>query len=226
RPASGTASRASARRRRWWRTAPTSPTARTRSSGWIRTRTTSPTTGRERIASVRVLITGAFGFLGGRLAEGLRAAGAEVVISGRRVPRSAEAWAHGFEVRLGDLLDADVPARLMRGVDAVIHLASLDENEAVQTPELALAVSGDATRRLAAAARAAGASRFVFFSTFHVYGPTAPNVIDEETPTKAAHPYSIAHLAGEGYCRQAYLAGFPAVVLRVSNGYGCPTRVD
>lgn len=178
---------------------------------------------------MRVLLTGAFGFLGGRIAEHLRAGGAEVVLSGRSIPPRAAGWAQGFTVRLGDLLDPAQIGALPGGLDAVIHLASLDENEAAADPEQALLVSAGATRRLLAAAREAGASRFVFFSTFHVYGPSAPHGptrIDEDTPPRAAHPYAIAHLAGEGFCRQAHAAGLPCAILRVSNGYGAPTRAD
>ncbi len=189
---------------------------------------------------MRVLVTGAFGFLGGRLAEHLRAGGAEVVLSGRAIPERAASWAEGFEVRLADLQDPAQIRALPRGTDAVVHLASLDEHEAAADPERALVISAGATRRLLDATRASGGTRFVFFSTFHVYGPTvtmggaqgpphAPlvrQVIDEDTPTRAAHPYSIAHLAGEGFCRQAHAAGLPSVILRVSNGYGAPTRVD
>lgn len=171
---------------------------------------------------MRVLLTGGFGYLASRMADSLTHAGLDVVLSGRSVPSAAAAWAKRFEVRRADVLEPETHAALLRGIDVLVHLASLDELEAEKVPSRAVEVSGEGTRLMLLAARAAGVKRTIFFSTLHVYGPTAPSTIDEETPTKAAHPYAIAHLTGEGYCRQAQARGEDVVVFRVSNGYGAP----
>lgn len=174
-------------------------------------------------ALVRVLVTGGFGFLGGRLALGLKARGHEPVLIGRRVrPSGTFGLPHAALDVLSPVEDLRATLRHF-GVEAIVHLAALDEVEAVRDPELALRVSGEGTRRLIEAAQAEGHPRFVFFSTFHVYGRAFAPRIDEELPAKASHPYAIAHLAGEGYCRQANeLAGPRCVVFRFSNGYGAP----
>jgi UDP-glucose 4-epimerase len=176
---------------------------------------------------VKVLVTGGFGYLGGRLALGLAARGHQPVLAGRRVRESGTL---GMACAALDVLApvADLRAALRsHGVEAVVHLASLDEIEAVRDPELALRVSGEGTRRLIEAARAEGNARVVFFSTFHVYGRRFLPRIDEETPTKASHPYAIAHLAGEGFCREANETSGPrCVVFRMSNGYGAPADLS
>lgn len=175
---------------------------------------------------MRVLITGAFGYLGGRLAQLLRKRDFEVVLSGRGVPPGAAEFARGFEVRSADVLDPSDVARAVEGVGAVIHLASLDEREAERDPGRALAVSGEGTRLLLEAAERAGVARVLYFSTFHVYGPGSPATIDESVLTRPAHPYGISRLVGESYCRRARLRGQEAIVLRISNGYGAPAWAE
>jgi UDP-glucose 4-epimerase len=174
---------------------------------------------------MRLLLTGGFGYLAGRIADTLADAHT-VVLSSRGVPAAARPWASKFEVRHCDVLEPASHAAALEGIDAVIHLASLDEREAEADPYRAIAVSAEGTRLLLAAARAASVQRFVFFSTFHVYGPTAPAVVDEEVPTRASHPYAIAHLAGEGFCRQARERGQDVLIVRPSNGYGAPNWLE
>lgn len=174
---------------------------------------------------MRVLVTGALGYVGGRLCESLRALGHAVIASARSVPPPAQAWAEQFELRLADVLRDDL-GELVRDVEAIVHLASLDEREAERSPGEALLVSGEGTRRLLEAAARAHVRRTIFFSTFHVYGPSAPPRIDEHTATYAAHPYAIAHQAGEGFCLQAAQRGQSTVCVRLSNGYGAPSWAD
>lgn len=172
---------------------------------------------------MRVLLTGGFGYLASRMADVLCDQGFEVILSGRGVPVAAAEWAKRFPFRRADVLDPTGHAALLDGVDVLVHLASLDEREAETMPARAIEVSGEGTRLLLAASREAGVKRVIFFSTLHVYGPTSPSTITEETPTKASHPYAIAHLTGEGFCREAIGKGQDVFVLRVSNGYGAPS---
>lgn len=170
---------------------------------------------------MKVLISGAFGYLGARLAELLPG---DVALGARSRP----SWAAAVrgEFRQLDVLNPAHMAGAVEGVDAVVHLASLDETEAARNPDLAVQVSAEGTRRLLAAARAAKVRRFIYLSTFHVYGPSAPAHIDETTAPRPAHPYGISRLAGEGFCYEnnRLQAQTEAVVFRLSNGYGAPAH--
>lgn len=163
---------------------------------------------------MRILVTGASGYLGGRLVPALRARGHTVTPSARR--------ALGPIVAL-DILDRHALTIGLDGHDAVLHLASLDEHEAARDPAQALLVSGEGTRLVLETAARLGVPRVVFLSTYHIYGLAHPALVDEDVAPRAAHPYAIAHLAGEGYCRAAARTGHPqAIVLRLSNVYGAP----
>ena len=64
----------------------------------------------------------------------------------------------------------------------------------------------------------------IYFSTFHVYGPGAPQIIDEDTPTRPIHPYAITHHLAEDYVNwYRHSHGMETLILRLSNGYGYPS---
>ncbi len=154
---------------------------------------------------MRVLVTGAFGYLGGRLADSLRVAGHVVSLSGRFVPEYAAGWAGTYPVQIADVLDALAVEHVVQDVDGVVHLAALDEVEAAKRPVLAVRVAAEGVANVARAARAIGA-RVIHFSTVHI----------EKGP---GHPYAAAHLAGEA---ASLAAGGETAIARLSNAYGCP----
>ncbi|WP_127793066.1 SDR family oxidoreductase [Agromyces sp. LHK192] len=112
---------------------------------------------------MRVLVTGATGYLGGRLAPRLLDAGHDVRVFVRRPERLAEVpWAAKVDVVAGDLLDAEAVAEAVDGVDAVYYLAhAMGTRGDFEAAELA------AARNVATAAAAAGVSRIVYLGGLH-----------------------------------------------------------
>jgi UDP-glucose 4-epimerase len=168
---------------------------------------------------VTVTVTGAAGYLGGRLVAHLRRAGVAV----RPCVRRPVGWLGGAQVA-ADLCTAPL-GPLVEGADAVVHLAAPDEVAAAADPDAAVADTVCAARRLALAAAAAGVRRLVYVSTVHVYGAAlAPGaVVDEATVPEPRHPYGIAHLAGEHTAASAF---GDLVVLRLANAVGAPAHPD
>ena len=112
---------------------------------------------------------------------------------------------------------------VLADVDAVIHLAAVDESISMQDPELALKVNGQGTYSLLDSAYKRGVVKFVYLSTFHVYGPTAKSPITEETVTRPVHPYAITHRLAEDLTNwYRHSMGLETLILRLSNGYGFP----
>lgn len=115
---------------------------------------------------MRILLTGATGFIGSRLLP-LLAERHEVVAIARQAPSEAGS-AEWVEQDLGEPLDE---SRFPDRVDAVIHLAqSRHYREFPERAEDILAVNVESTFRLLEYARRVGAERFVFASTGGVYG--------------------------------------------------------
>ncbi|MER6253250.1 NAD-dependent epimerase/dehydratase family protein [Streptomyces sp. NPDC001584] len=114
--------------------------------------------------AVKILVTGASGFLGGHLVDGALRHGHQVralVRPGRDAARLGSL--PGVEVVTGDLTDGGSLGRAAEGCDAVLHSAARVVDHGSRAQFEAANVSG--TQRLLAAARSAGARRFVFVSS-------------------------------------------------------------
>ena len=132
---------------------------------------------------MRVIVTGAAGFLGQQVVA--RLAQRHDVVATDLVPCPAPA------AIVGDLSDAETLARLFATpCDAVIHLATLPGGACESDPALGWHVNIDATQALIAAAIRHGARRFVYASSIAVFGDVAERVqVDDDTPLRPAMLY-------------------------------------
>ncbi|MCW3068991.1 MAG: 3-beta hydroxysteroid dehydrogenase/isomerase family protein [Solirubrobacterales bacterium] len=167
---------------------------------------------------MRVLVTGASGFIGGVLCEKLLHRGHEVDALVRR-PGSGPP---GTRALSGDLGDGERLAETLRNErpECVIHLAA--EIASQRSEHKIREVNVDGTRRLldaclaAAGAEAAGWPRFVFSSTV-VTGDAGGALLSEDQPLPVRTPYGRSKQEGE---RMVLQSGLPAVVVRPSHVYG------
>ncbi len=160
-------------------------------------------------------MVGASGLVGGRLLEHFQARPGYAL---RAVSRTRRAWPPGVEGCVADYHRPASVAAACLAVDAVVHLAVMNESAAAADPHGARIVAAEGASAWATAARDAGAPAFVQFSTFKVYGANLRGPVTELTPLAPAAPYAAAHAAAEASVARAG----PAVVLRLSNGFGVP----
>jgi len=126
----------------------------------------------------RYLVTGATGFVGGRLARQLRARGHEVVTVARTPARAAELAALGVEIHAGDVTDRASLVAPMRGVDGVFHVAGWYKIGARDVrPGAAVNVAG--TRNVLETMAELGIAKGVYTSTLAVFGDTHGRLVDE-----------------------------------------------
>ncbi|MFD7846150.1 NAD-dependent epimerase/dehydratase family protein [Nocardia sp. NPDC059764] len=177
---------------------------------------------------MRVLVTGANGYLGRAVVVALSAAGHEPVAM---IRAAAPPIPGAAEVRTADLLDEPALARALRDADSVCHLAGLTRaRESLSEPLRYFRGNTTATLTLLEAMSAAGVPRLVFASTAAIYGTPDRQPMAEDLPDAPPHPYARSKLAAELAIEGAAQAGdLAAVILRLSNIAGGadpdPTRL-
>ncbi|HEY1694198.1 MAG TPA: NAD(P)-dependent oxidoreductase [Polyangiaceae bacterium] len=167
------------------------------------------------VSQMQILVTGATGKVGSRLARQLARGGNQVRALVRDPTRAADLRSDGIELAKGDLLDADSLAAAVRGVGAVVHCAAFFRGA---TAEQASAVNDLGTQHLATAARSASVKRFVFTSTGLVYGPGGGRAFREDDPCAPVDGYPKSKLAAERFLLA--MDGFDVRVLRLPFVYG------
>lgn len=168
---------------------------------------------------MKVLVTGAAGFLGRHVVRALLEDGFEVTGFDQQPVRGP------VRSIVGDFGDsADIEAAL-RGHEVVCHIGAIgDVYLAAKEPSLAAAVNVAGSSNVAQAALKVGA-RVVYASTWEVYGPPQYEPVDEDHPTNPDHPYNITKLAGERMLLAAsHLQGLSVVALRLGTAYGLGLR--
>ncbi len=173
-----------------------------------------------------VLVTGGFGLIGGRVATHLNATGHSVQL-GTRCSRVAPSWLPQASVVATDWQSEQALGDICRGVDAVVHTAGMNAHDCAQDPTAAMNFNGRTTGRLVEAAALAGVSRFIYFSTAHVYGNPLAGEFCEDSPLANTHPYAASHSAGEAaVCEASRHGRLTGVVIRLTNAFGAPTDAD
>ncbi len=167
---------------------------------------------------MKVLLTGGTGFLGGRVAEVLSAAGHRVALLARR----PEAAPQGpFEVLRGDVEDGPSLAAAVAGRDAVVHCAALVKRW-VRDPARFDRVNVEGLDRLLDAARAAGVGKAIYCSSFIALGPTDGRIGDEDNVHDGAprNDYERTKLAADRRARERQAGGENLVVVYPGVVYG------
>ncbi len=166
-----------------------------------------------------VLVTGASGFLGGRVAQLLSEQGEEVTILAR--PRSDLRHLQQTPVRVvrGDLSDPTALHDAVEHVTHIYHCAACSTDWAPYQTYVDANVVGT-QNLLAAAQRAPSLRRFVHVSTTDIYGyPEIP--CSEDHPfVDAGLPYNQTKGAGEAAVWKAHAEGLPVTVVRPATIYG------
>jgi nucleoside-diphosphate-sugar epimerase len=176
---------------------------------------------------MKVLVTGAAGFLGTRLVRALLAGPPALPAISRIVAADVAACPvedSRVDARVGTIANPDfLRALLDGGVDIVYHLAAVLSGQAEGEFDLGMQVNVDATRSLLEACRHLDAPpRVVFSSTIAVFGGPLPDVIAEDMAPRPQTSYGAEKVIGEvlvaEYSRRGFIDGIigrlPTVAVR------------
>jgi UDP-glucose 4-epimerase len=174
---------------------------------------------------MRVLVTGGFGYLGGRIAQSLCSNGHKIIL-GSRGKHESPGWLPNVETAQLEWNNFESLRAICKEVDVIIHAAGVNSQDSFLDPLGANEFNGVATERLVKASIGTRVSNFIYLSTAHVYCSPLIGKITEESYLLNEHPYASSHRAGEDGLLSVSQTEFffKGVVLRLSNGVGAPAN--
>ena len=178
----------------------------------------------------KVLVTGGAGYLGSIITRKLIERGYSVCCFDRlyfgKEPIHDLLDNEKFELVKGNLIDIDRYHDLLKGVDAVIHLAGIanDPTGDLQ-PEMTQLVNYDATVRLGELAKKSGVKRFVFASSCSVYGQSVSEELSEESALNPVSIYAESKVKAEIELMKMSDDKFAFVSLRQATLFGVSPRM-
>ncbi len=174
-----------------------------------------------------VLVTGADGFIGSHLVELLHQEGLNVRALVQYNSFNSWGWLEDaacrddIEIISGDVRDPAFCQEIVKGVDAVFHLAALIAIPySYAAPDSYVDTNIKGTLNICQAARSHGA-KVIHTSTSEVYGTAQYIPIDEKHPLQPQSPYSASKIAADAMA-MSFFNSFevPVVVARPFNTYG------
>jgi dihydroflavonol-4-reductase len=169
---------------------------------------------------MRVALTGASGYTGGRLLAALRARGEDVAVLVRPASVSERIRSTASKVVEGELGDAAAASRLLEGADVVVHVAAVYRT-AGHPDSYYREVNVVGTERLLEAAARTGVRRFVHTSTVGVHGHVERPPADETAPLAPGDIYQATKAEAERLALDFHRRrGVPVAVVRPGAIYG------
>jgi len=179
---------------------------------------------------MKILVTGADGFIGSHLTEALVRAGHDVKAfvlynsfnSWGWLDKCADDIKGKFEVFSGDIRDTNGVREAVKCCDAVIHLAALIAIPySYHSPETYIDTNIKGTLNILQAAREFNIHRLIHTSTSEVYGTAKFVPITEEHPLQGQSPYSASKIGADQLANSFFTSfDLPVVTVRPFNTYG------
>lgn len=169
---------------------------------------------------MKVLVTGATGFIGGHLVKMLVRDGFEIKALARQNSDTSLLEKLDVELVEADIRDEGAMKKAIRGCPCVYHLAAKTTKHHLSKKDY-YAYNVQGTRNVAQAAISAGVNRLVYASTIGVYGTVNNMSIDENTAPSPDSFYRETKLAGEKEVIRSHRDnGLPVVVARLGIVFG------
>lgn len=179
---------------------------------------------------MRILVTGADGFIGSHLTEALVKQGHKVKAFAYYNSFNSWGWLdtlpkdimNEVEVFTGDVRDPNGVREAMKGIDEAFHLAALIAIPfSYHSPDTYVETNIKGTLNVLQAARNLDVSRLLITSTSEVYGTAQYVPIDEKHPYQGQSPYSATKIGADRLAESFYRSfNMPITIVRPFNTYG------
>jgi len=177
---------------------------------------------------MKVLVTGADGFIGSHLTESLLAKGYNVRALAQYNSFNYWGWLEdieqnqNLEIVCGDVRDPNFCREISKDIDIIFHLAALIAIPySYIAPESYIQTNIKGTLNICQAAKDNGVKRILVTSTSEVYGTAKYVPIDEKHPLQPQSPYSASKIGADAIAMSFYNAfKLPLTIVRPFNTYG------
>lgn len=169
----------------------------------------------------KILITGGLGNLGSWITQRCTQENFDVYVLTKKALNIIEDTKYTLiEVDIVNLDDLYI--KLDIDFDYCIHTASYNEFFLDGYPKKALEINTLGTRNLLEVLASKKLKKFVYLSTFHVYG-MSEEILTEKSPLCPVNDYATTHLFAEYYLKQFHITkNLEYVIFRLTNSYGSP----
>ncbi len=177
---------------------------------------------------MKVLITGGFGYLGGRLGAYLSTFNHDIYLASRFSKKEPNISNNINTIEI-DWTDYNSILDACEDMDVVIHSAGMNASDCLNDPKKAFEVNGVFTGKLGEAAIAKKVSTFLYLSTAHIYSNNLNGLITEETEVTNSHPYGASRFAGEEILisqNKNKKSNMQTIIVRLANTFGSPSDID
>ena len=179
---------------------------------------------------MKILVTGADGFIGSHLSEALTKKGHKVTAFVYYNAFNSFGWLDNIEKKIkkslkifpGDIRDENLVRKAMKGCDAVINLAALiGIPYSYNSPKSYFETNVQGTLNILQSAKDYGIKKVIHTSTSEVYGTAKYIPIDENHPLDGQSPYSASKIAADHLAISFYKSfDTPVSIIRPFNTYG------
>jgi NAD dependent epimerase/dehydratase len=182
----------------------------------------------RRKEDMKVLVTGADGFIGSHLTEALLKEGYKVRALSQYNSFNYWGWledinpSSNLEIVCGDVRDPNFCREISKDIDVIFHLAALIAIPySYIAPESYIETNVKGTLNICQAAKDNGVKRILVTSTSEVYGTAQYVPIDEKHPLQPQSPYSASKIGADAIAMSFYNAfELPLTIVRPFNTYG------
>lgn len=179
---------------------------------------------------MKILLTGASGFIGSYLFQSFLNSGEDVYGIVRKKPNIPFLNNNSHRLIISDLTDFNNLDKLIpKDIDVVIHAGAFNDQDTNLDIKNAYNVNVYGTRNICEIASLRKIKKFIYFSVLQVYGRELKGSINEKTKTICDNDYSLSHFLAEKVCKNYFKTSKTQfLIMRLGYIFGCPidSRID